>query len=338
MSAVAARFLPPKARVLALPSADKPRLYLASESAAQRWRHSGLYPAFRWSARGYRVALRLKAALGLDRARVNPRGAWALGEFLQDCLPGVEAAVVSLGTPGPAQKVTVQLWEGPNVAGYLKYAETPAARARLEQEHGVLAALPAGAGPRPLKYAPFDQGQALVTAPVPGRAVPAGLPLATGLRSYLGRLRQAESWPLERHPWVLNMRQRFGAELDGWLEPLADRSWPVVFQHGDFAPWNVLRRADGTLAAIDWEYGNAHGFPYLDAAYYLLQVAALMRRWPPGRARAYAARHLGADLATPQAEALVRLAAFVAYHEALADGHDPSKPLQAWRRAVWEGR
>lgn len=338
MSAEAALFLPPQAQVLALPSAGEPRLYLASESAAQRWRHSGLYPAFRRSARAYRVALRVKAALGLGRTWSNPGVAWALGEFVQDCLPGVEAAVVSLGTPGPARKITVQLWAGARVVGYLKYAETSAARARLEQEHRVLGALPAGVGPNVLKYAAFEKGQALVTAPVPGRAVPTRLPPDPGLVGFLETLRQDETFPLERHPWVLNVRQRFGTALDGWLEPLASESWPVVFQHGDFAPWNVLRRADGTLTAIDWEYGSVEGFPHLDAAYYLLQVAALMRRWPPERARAYAARHLGASLAAAQADALVRLAAFAAHQEALADGHDPSAPLQAWRRAVWEDR
>ena len=80
------------------------------------------------------------------------------------------------------------------------------------------------------------------------------------------------------------------------------------------------------------------GFPHLDAAHYLLQVAALIRRWPPERARAFAVRHLDADLASTQADALVRLSAFAAYHEAQADGHTEDAPLQAWRRAVWEAR
>lgn len=336
MNPKAAIFLPANSRVLALPNASRPRLYLTSESVTQRWRHSALYPAFRWTARSYRVALRLKAALGLGRTYLNSSADYALGELLQDCLPGARAAAVSLGTPGPAQKITVQLWKEAQVAGYLKYAESVAAVARLEQEYKVLNALPAGAGPSILKYVGFAKGMVLITSPVTGNAVTACLPLGPRLRGYLNALLLNTSWPLEQHPWIVKMRERFGSTLDEWLEPLTGRTWPAVFHHGDFAPWNVLHTSGGKLAAIDWEYGSAQGFPHLDAAYYLLQVAALMRRWPARRARAYAARHLSADLGHAQADALVRLAAFVAYHEALSDGHESVAPLQMWRRTVWE--
>lgn len=336
MSAAATDFLPPRVQVLALPSASKPRLYLSSENTSQRWRHSGLYPAFRWSARAFRTVLRMKAAFGLGRTWRNHDAAWVLGEFLKDCLPSADAAVVLLGTPGPTQKVTVQLWEGPTILGYLKYAETPIARARLDQEYVVLTALPVGAGPRPLKFAPFDRGQALVTAPAPGHTIPTRSQLGTDLRSYLSRLRQADGWPLAQHPWVVRLREGRRSEAEPLLAPLAAREWSVVFQHGDFAPWNILRRMDGTLTAVDWEYGSTQGFPYLDAAHYLLQVAALMRRWSPQRARTYAAKHLSPDLSRPQAEALVRLSAFAAYNDAKSDGQESRTPLQAWRRAVWE--
>lgn len=336
MNSAATRFLPPRARALALPSRLRPQLYLMSESPAQRWRHSALYPAFRTSAKAYRVALRLKAALGVGGTRQTSDGVWALREYLRDCLPGVKAAVVLLGTPGPAQKVTVQLWEGRSVIGYLKYAETPAAKVRLEQEHAVLTRLPADVGQRPIKYGPFDEGQALVTTPVQGHPLPARLPLRSDLRAYLGKLYQGSTWPLELHPWVVRFRERFETGVEPLFVPLSGRSWPVVFQHGDLAPWNVLRRANGTLTAIDWEYGDAQGFPHLDAAHYMLQVAALMLRWPPERTRAYATFHLHPTLTVGQADALVRLAAFAAYQDARVDGHEPDTPLQVWRRTVWK--
>lgn len=332
-----ALFMPPNAEVLALPSIDRPRLYMVSQSTAQRWRHSGMYPAFRWTARAYRTALRLKGSLGLGPTIQSPSVDWALAEFLQSCLPRVGGAVVALGTPGPAQKITVQLWDGVRILGYLKYGRAPRAKARLEQEHEMLGALPANVGPRVLKYAEYGEGKALVTEPIMGHSVPPRLPLRSNMRRFLDGLYQDTGVALERHPWVRYMQHRFGRMIEPWLEPLADQSWPVVIQHGDFAPWNVLHGSDGTLAAIDWEYGNAKGFPHMDAAHYLLQVAALMRRWAPTRARAYAAKTLDASLSSAQADALVRLAAFESYQEAIADGHERCAPLQAWRRAVWEG-
>jgi hypothetical protein len=69
-----------------------------------------------------------------------------------------------------------------------------------------------------------------------------------------------------------------------------------------------------------------------------LQVGALLRRWAPERARSHAVRHLDGELTSAQADALVRLSALSAHHEARVDGHPPDAGLQAWRWAVWSGR
>jgi hypothetical protein len=333
-------FLPPHARVLALPSAGRPRVYLASESAAQRWRHSGMYPAFRWTSRTFRVALRLKAALGLNRTRPNPSADWALGEFLQDCLPHVKATVVSLGTPGPAQKVTVQLWDGKRVVGYLKYGEAPAAMARLEQENAVLSELSQAFGPRVLKYDSLANGMALVTTPVFGKVVPTRVPPAANVRQFLEALEQPVSFPVDRHPWIQTLRGEHAKVVEPWLEPLAQRVWPVVVQHGDFAPWNVFQLAGGQVQAIDWEYGNCQGFPYLDLTYYLLQVTALINRWSPKRARAYVTNYLHKGLAYGLsgkcAQSIVKLSSHNAYLQTSKDGQGEGNTRVLWWRAIWE--
>lgn len=335
-----ARLLPPGSRVLALPNASAPRLFLVSDTAWQRWRHSSHYPAFHWTARLHARALRLGAALGLFEGKPNPGTHWPLGTFLEDCLPGAEASVVAVGTAGPASKLTVQVWRGNAVVGYVKLATTPAAAARLEHEASVVRALPAGLGPTVLKIADFDGGRALVTASVTGRPVSAHLPMHQSVRRFLATFPQSSTWPIEQHPWVARLREYAAERLDlkRVLEPLASATWPEVVQHGDFAPWNVLQDGGGRLVAIDWEYGDLRGLPHLDAAYYHLQVAALMRRWAPDRAREHAVQHRDPALTPGQADAIVRLAAVGAHFEATADGHSPDADLQAWRRAVWAGR
>ena len=336
MTVITTEFFPPQQRLIALPRRHGARLYLTSRSMRQRWQHSQLYPAFRATAQLYRFALRAKVALGLGETWINQADAWDLGDFVRDCLPSAKTAVVLLGTPGPAQKITVQLWEDEIAVGYVKYAEKPAARARLEQEGRILAALPTGVGPRPLKYGALSDGVGLLMAPVDGNALPARLPPPTNVLEFLHTLRRAELFRLEEHPWVQNLVAAHGRVIDLWLEPLARRSWCLACQHGDLAPWNLVRSGEGRLSAIDWEYGNTSGFPYLDLAYYLLQMAVLMRRWSPGKASAYTIKYLSRDLAPREAEAIVKLTAFDAYHKALIDGHGPAEPLQRWRRAVWE--
>lgn len=328
-------FLPPQQRVIALPNTMKPRMFLLDQSFRQRWRHSYLYPAFRKTARLYRLALRLKTALAVTSSYQKPGLKWELGEFLQPILPNVESVVVLLGTPGPVQKITVQLWDTDNVVGYLKFATKPLAQVRLAREHNVLSKLPDGIAPMVISYRAFNGGMALLTTPIAGEPVSASLDSTNEAMKYLTRLQQMPEFPIDQHPWVVRMRNQHAESIDGWLDALSDRSWPLVFQHGDFVPWNVIRDTDGRLTAIDWEYGTVIGFPKLDLAYYILQIAALMRRWSPRQARQHAVRSLASEFTTPQAAALVRLAAFESYQEALADGHRLDEPLQQWRRSVW---
>ena len=340
MKSTVAPFFPPSVPVTALPSRARPRLFLMSLGRTQRWRHTRLYPAFRTPARLYRLAMRGKAALGLGEVWQNEAGTWALYDFLEGVLPEVDAAVVLFGTPGPAQKITVQLWAHARVVGYLKYGEKPPARARLAQEHEVLAALPRGVGPTLLKYGGFADGEAMVTLPVVGEGLPAKLPPPEALRGLLEALIGSESYALEDHPWVRTLPRQHRARVIPWLRHLSSRPWPVALHHGDFAPWNLLRHADGSLRAIDWEYGSTKGLPFLDLAYYLLQVAALITRWSPQRARSYAVDYLTQTpwpgLSRAEGEAITRLAAYHAYCQGEADGSSAQAFLQSWRRTLWE--
>lgn len=216
---------------------------------------------------------------------------WPLGELLRDVLPDANVAAVLIGTPGPAQKIVVECRDAHDrVLGYVKCAQLPAARRRLCHERDILNALPQGVGPSALKYASWQGGDALVLSPVPGIPLPCTLPAPPALLAFVRRL--AASGPVvdgDDHPWL--QRER-ATTLDSDLALLRARPWPVIFQHGDLAPWNVHRTSNGTVQAIDWEYGTATGFPFIDLAYYVLQTAALIYRWPPARAARYAAASL----------------------------------------------
>jgi hypothetical protein len=334
-------FFPPGARVLALPSWQNPRLFLPTKSFFQRWEDSAFYPAFRFLARLYRLSLRARATVGLEEVREVQSSGWPLGEFVRNVFPQVGSAVILVGTPGPTQKITVRvLGRRGEVLGYLKYAEKEAARQRLGRERRILCDLPGKVGPTVLKFGTFGGGEALLTSALVGTRVPATLPPSEGSRNLLTFLATSPLVPLEAHPWVRHVWGQVGPELDGWLEILADKRWPVAIQHGDFAPWNLLRRPDGTLGAIDWEYGTLKGFPHLDLAYYILQVSALIYRHAPSKAADYAATYLSQQrhlaLSRVEAQMLTRLAAYDAYLKSREDGQPEDAVLQTWRRAVWE--
>ena len=145
---------------------------------------------------------------------------------------------------------------------------------------------------------------------------------------------------IQQHPWIISLQRRSEINLEQWLLPLSSKKWPVVIQHGDFAPWNILQQKDGRLSAIDWEYGKLEGFPGLDLAFYFLQVSALIKRWSPQRAintfLDYCVLKSPYALTTEQIIALLRLTSYDAYLNSLEDGHSPQSPLQQWRREIQE--
>jgi len=63
---------------------------------------------------------------------------------------------------------------------------------------------------------------------------------------------------------------------------------PIVVEHRDFAPWNVLVDEVGTLRVVDWESSVRCGLPLLDLWYFLTYLALAVERIPEERlAEAY---------------------------------------------------
>ncbi len=334
-------FFPAYTPVLALPNWQHPRLYIPAHTARERWVRSGFYPAFRLRARLYRLGLRATAAAGIiHQHRTAHAAAWPLGTFVQDVLPGADSISVLLGSPSPTQKTTVQVWNAEGqVIGYVKYAEKPAAQERLRYEHQVLTQLPEGAGPRPLKFGAWGDGEALVTSALPGQPFTPTLPPGKALPAYCLTLHIGNPLPVDVHPWVRWCKAHGGDLVAPWFDALAHRPWPVAVHHGDLV-WNLAQDAKGTLRAFDWEYGVPEGFPGQDLAKYLLQVAMEMLNWPVEKGHTlavdYMHQHSGLDLTRDEALAMVRLAAFDLYRKFEADGFTPDRWEQQWRKAAWE--
>jgi hypothetical protein len=65
---------------------------------------------------------------------------------------------------------------------------------------------------------------------------------------------------------------------------------PVAFEHGDASHPNLFRRADGSIAAVDWELADPDGLPAHDLTTFLAYVAV-------ARARARTAAEQGRAIA-----------------------------------------
>lgn len=99
--------------------------------------------------------------------------------------------------------------------------------------------------------------------------------LATGREA----VEVAAWWDRLVAPVVSGFEARFGAHADasqlelvhGALRALPPL--PLVPEHRDCSPWNVLRTRQGRLALLDWESAEPDGLPALDVVYFLVNAA-----------------------------------------------------------------
>lgn len=254
--------------------------------------------------------------------------------------------------------------------GYLKFGEKPLARQRIETEVKILQALPQGCGPVFQGLEKTGEYICFAMSAVEGEMLPAALPEASEVsdqmsevREYLEQLQVPEElFEIDKHPAILRIRQHLanGCErvansfLDETLAPLRNRTWPVVIQHGDFTPWNVLRTSDvrcqrsedshthtpihltpnTSLVAIDWEEGTTEGFPYFDFIYYILQTAYFMHHWSPKQTVFYVLNALTCnDFNEQVALSLIKLAAQDAWLVGEQGGLS-GNPLQQFRFSI----
>jgi aminoglycoside phosphotransferase len=59
---------------------------------------------------------------------------------------------------------------------------------------------------------------------------------------------------------------------------LRDRDIPLVFEHSDLGPPNILLPKEGGLGVVDWELAEPRGFPAVDLFFFLTLVTSAWRR------------------------------------------------------------
>jgi hypothetical protein len=94
---------------------------------------------------------------------------------------------------------------------------------------------------------------------------------------------------------------------------------PLVFQHGDPGPWNVLVGADGRPALLDWEAAHPRGLPLWDLFHFLRSYGLAVSRaaGTRDRLRSFAEHHLNGS---PLTEVLVAATRQVCTRTGLAPG------------------
>jgi phosphotransferase family enzyme len=87
-------------------------------------------------------------------------------------------------------------------------------------------------------------------------------------------LLEAVRWSPRLRPWMLPTEVAFGL---GRAFTASSGEHNRGLAHGDFAPWNLMRDAEGWVL-IDWEQSDGGAPPFYDVFHYLVQGAVLLGR------------------------------------------------------------
>jgi hypothetical protein len=263
----------------------KPRWFVPMDTWRVRLSGSRIYPALSAKARAYRTALRAWITIGgaqfTHHTYLKIEHDWTLRELLRSDMPTLSTAAISIGGAIPGgRKITAQLMdERGHVLGFAKYASNAYTRAAIANEARMLEGLPENVGPRVIRFTPFLDGDLLVQTHVQGR-MRVHMRIDAAQREFYERLiRTDEVYPASQHPYLLDLHKRADGQRDfieNVIEDLDRGAWPVAWMHGDLAPYNMRWRRAG-CQAFDWEHGKEIGFPYLDGAAMLIQVAKIRR-------------------------------------------------------------
>lgn len=92
--------------------------------------------------------------------------------------------------------------------------------------------------------------------------------------AHKGVLQSTDQWAIISH-YIKGHDITEGHHL---LDQGKDLEVLMGISHGDFAPWNLKKTAQDTVAVIDWEHGSTSGPAAWDWIHYLLQRAVLVDR------------------------------------------------------------
>lgn len=323
----------PGRRLFMLPDVNHPRFFAASESIRQRWHDSQWFPAYRPAAVALRYIRRIQAAL-MPATRTAPHCEPVFARTLTQSGITFARAVLWVGTHGERQKYSIRLLNNRGkVMAHAKIGFSPTARNLLRREAEILQYIPRELGPALYNVIEHPDFSGLLMEHVPGQPCPARLKrsqanymIPAAAEKFLPLFPVQRQAMISDHPAILRLA---GNLPDSLLAPLRPRTWPVILQHGDYAPWNLL--ADGgRIRAIDWEDAVPDGFLYFDLVHYMIQVSVLVHHWPREKIKRHVLLQLQRyGLSGMQADSILRLAAMDASRRFNAD--PPSSPLPGIR-------
>ena len=179
-------------------------------------------------------------------------------------------------------KVVLQLQNENQVYGYLKFPTSKLGIKRLLNEQNAINTLSKLNIVSPLIFKGFyKKTPFLITENIEGII---GKLDSQVYKTLLDEFKKNKSYTLKDHPRVIQLLNKMKEEKLEEYKPIllfklnkSKNLYKEVFEHGDFAPWNIMKIENGVVP-FDFEYFEEQGLEYLDEIKYHFQIQTLLNK------------------------------------------------------------
>ena len=269
---------------LVLPTKARPKVYLPIADSITVNRAFELYNPFSKKAKLLKGVARFLCSNMRPIARIlfwTVRGSKsALLAFLENRLSKNITCSVYIATA--KDKVVLQLQDNNGLIGYLKFPISDIGKNRLLNEQRAIELLSAkNIVPPLLLKGEYENTPFIIQSPINGSI---GNIDNKEYTLVLNTLKTNESFTLQSHPRVIQLRTQLSQlNLNNLLQTLdrtvqkSSRAYSLVYEHGDFAPWNLVKTAKG-IVPFDFEYFEEEGIEHFDELKYHFQEQHLLHK------------------------------------------------------------
>ncbi|TMM58202.1 hypothetical protein FEE95_01890 [Maribacter algarum] len=267
---------------LVLPTKNNPKVYLNIENGRSAREAFKLYNPFSKKARLLKTFTKfLSIYFNFFAKIILPTVRSEKSKFIQELERRLDKEIKSSVYLSTAHdKVVLQLLENGSILGYLKYAISPLGHKRILNEKKATKMLfELDLIPELIDEGSYDKRPYIILQNVEGSI---GNLEPSQYQVVLDLFKKQNSFKLVDHPRIHKLRSQLEFlelwELCEILDQAINHStnqYYEVFEHGDFAPWNLIWVAN-ELMPFDFEYFEEHGLEHLDALKFQFQVNHLL--------------------------------------------------------------
>jgi len=177
-------------------------------------------------------------------------------------------------------KVVVQIQSHGSILGFMKFPKTKRGVKHVKKEYKASRVLSKKKfSNKVLLYDQYQGVPFLIHRELKGKIAKVD---ENDLKAIVQKFKKENKYQLRDHPRIISLRKKLIKKkhnnyvqlLDKVCE-VSERKYHVVYEHGDFAPWNIIGD-EREYFVYDFEFFEKNGLEYLDLIKYYFQIGTLL--------------------------------------------------------------